>query len=135
LIIKKLFVLFVIASISLNAAHINWNWDYEKALLLAKKQNKNLLVFLRKKECKECQKMLKTTLINQDYIKKINKRYISVIVTHEDQNEYPIELFYTLDFPTLFFVSAEDESFLYDSIFGFVTSIQMKNILSKNNKL
>ena len=104
------------------ASYINWKWDYEKALLIAKKQNKDLMIFLRKKDCIDCEKMLKTTLINQSYIDKINDKYISVIVTYEDKNDYPIEMFYTLEFPSLFFVNSKDESFITPPISGFISS-------------
>ena len=103
------------------ASYINWKWDYEEALLMAKNKNKNLMVFLRKKDCSDCKKMLKTTLINKDYISELNDRYIGVIVTYEDKNDYPIEMFYTLEFPSLFFVNSKDESFITKPISGFIS--------------
>ena len=78
------------------------------------------MVFLRKKDCLDCKKMLQITLINQDYIDKINDKYIGVIVTFEDKNDYPVEMFYTLKFPSLFFVDSKDESFITESISGFI---------------
>lgn len=105
----------------LSADHIRWYGDYEKALLIAKEQNKPLMLFLRKEKCQECKKMIEITLSNQDYIKYLNKNFIGVIATYEEENSYPIEMFYTLDFPALFFVSSKDESFLCDPLFGYVT--------------
>jgi thioredoxin-related protein len=106
----------------LNASYINWKWNYEKALLLAKKEDKNLMVFLRKKDCINCQRMLRDTLINHNYIDKINDKYISVIVTYEEKNDYPVEMFYTLEFPSLFFVNSKDESFIIKPKSGFISS-------------
>jgi hypothetical protein len=90
----------------------------EKALLLAKKENKPMMIFLVKKNCFDCKEMLNTIFTNQSYIEKLNKKYISVIITYESQIDYPIELFYSTQFPTLFFISSKDESFLYEPIYG-----------------
>ena len=117
---------------SLNAAHVKWYSDYEKALIIAKKQKKPIMLLIRKKDCTDCQKMFEITFLNQNYIKKLNDNYIAVVATYEDENSYPIELFYSLDFPALFFVSSEDESFLTDPIFGFISpenfSIKISNL-------
>ena len=119
---KYILVLILLGVLStLNASHIKWHWDYEKALLTAKKENKNLMLILRKKDCIDCQKMFEITFLNQDYITELNEKFISVIATYEDENSYPIEMFYSLEFPSLFFVSQEDESFLIDPLFGFVS--------------
>jgi len=73
--------------------------------------------------------MLRTTLINQKYIKKINQNFISVIITYEDKNDYPVEMYYSLEFPTLFFVNSIDESFIINPIVGFISSKHMNNNL------
>jgi len=126
-----LFLLLVVLNI-LNASSIKWYGNYEKALLIAKKENKNIMLILRKKYCIDCQKMFEVTFLNQNYIKKLNDNYIAVVATYEDKNSYPIELFYTLDFPSLFFVNSKDESFITEPIFGFVSpnklSIKISNL-------
>lgn len=119
---KKIFIGLLILCSILQASHIRWYGDYEKALIIAKKQNKPLMLFIRKKNCNDCQKMLETTFINQPYIDKINKEYISIIATYEDENSYPIELFYTQQFPALFFISSKDESFLRDPLLGYTSA-------------
>ncbi len=115
----------------LNASYIRWYSDYEKALSLAKKENKPLMVVIRKQDCTNCQKMFETTFKDQDYIDKLNDKYISVIAIYEDENNYPIELFYTLDFPAVFFISSQDESFLCKPIFGFISPHKFKVKLQK----
>lgn len=85
-----------------------------------------MMIILRKKDCKNCQKMFETTFLNQPYIEKLNKKYISVVVTFQDKNNYPIEMFYTVEFPALFFISSKDESFLQDPIFGYISPQQFK---------
>ena len=88
------------------------------------------MVVLRKKNCNDCQKIFEITFLNQDYIEKLNNKYISVILTYENKNDYPVEMFYTLDFPALFFINSDDESFLIDPIFGYVSPEQLKIKLS-----
>jgi len=117
--------LFLLTS-SLFSSSIKWHGDYTKALLSAKKQNKNIMLFLQERDCIDCKKMLQSTLYNQDYIKKINDSYISIIVQRENQISYPIELFYTLTYPTVFFINTEDESFLINPIYGYVTPQKFK---------
>lgn len=92
------------------------------------------MLFLQEKDCSECKKMLKTTLYNQKYIKEINDSYISIIVQREDKISYPIELFYTLTYPTIFFINTEDESFLIKPIYGYVTPKNFKEFFSTIDK-
>ncbi len=75
--------------------------------------------------------MFAITFKNQSYIKQINKKLISVVVTYEEKNNYPIEMFYTLDFPALFFVNNKDELFLRKPIFGFLSPNKFKQIVDK----
>jgi thioredoxin-related protein len=116
------YILFIILSFSIvNASHIKWNWDYEKALIKAKKENKSMMIVVRKDNCIECQKMFEITFKNQAYLEQINKEFICVIVTYENKNSYPIEMFYTLIFPAVFFINSKDESFSKLPLFGFVS--------------
>ena len=133
---KIVLYLFILGlACNLQASHIKWYSNYEKALLIAKKENKHMMVVLRKKDCNECQKMFSVTFRDQDYINNLNKKFISIVVTYEDKNNYPIEMFYTLDFPTLFFVNNKDESFIVKPISGFISPSKMSNILIENQLL
>jgi thioredoxin-related protein len=116
------YILFIILSFSVvNASHIKWNWDYEKALIKAKKENKPMMIVLRKDNCTECQKMFEITFKNQAYLERINKDFICVVATYENKNSYPIEMFYTSNFPAIFLVNNEDESLIKPPLFGFVS--------------
>lgn len=91
-----------------------------------------MMVVLRKRDCEDCQKMFVKTFKNQSYIKQINESFICIVVSYEEKNNYPIEMFYTLDFPALFFVNNKDESFITKPVFGFVTPAQMLDIMKNN---
>lgn len=126
--IKSLFIILILLGINpsfadskISSRSIKWYGNYEKALLLAKKQNKPIMLFIRKDQCADCQKMFTTTFLNQDYIKMINEKYISIIATYEGKNDYPIEIFYTLNFPATFFIKSKDQSFIIDPLIGYIT--------------
>lgn len=126
--IKLLF--FLLIPYILSAEHVLWQSDYEKARLQAVEEGKGILVFLIKKECSQCQKMLQTTFMNQDYIAKINEQYVAVIITQDQKGSYPIEMLYTLEYPTTFFLTSS-EGFEREALQGYTTAEMFKNYLQK----
>ena len=123
--IKMLFTLFFF-TLSINADHVHWMGNYDKALQKAHKEHKPLMVLLVKKECSSCNDVIKDTFMEQEYVKHLNQKFISVIVTYEGRESYPIEMFYSTSFPTLFFVSSQTETFLAKPLYG--ESIRVKSI-------
>jgi len=107
---KKL-LLVVFFSVTLFANHINWLGSYNEALQKAKNQGKPLMVLLIKNNCKICKDIVYKAFSKQDYIKDLNKKYIAVIVNFNNE-DYPVELFYSTDFPTLFFIDSKRETFI-----------------------
>lgn len=87
------------------------------------------MIFIASKKSKKSNKILKEYFLNQDYIEYINKHFISILVTVEYKTSYPIELFYTTQFPSLFFASYKDESFLTHPIYEFKSIEDFKKIL------
>ena len=114
---KKILLLFFLSS-SLFANHVYWQGIYDKALEEAHQENKPLLVLVVKKREPFCNEIIKNVFMNQAYIEKINSKIIAIIVTYEGKMSYPIELYYTTVFPTLFFVDAQKETFLREPLFG-----------------
>ena len=128
-----LYIILLGLACNLQASHIKWYSNYEKALLLAKKENKPIMLVLRKKDCGECKKIFAVTFRDQEYINKLNDNYISIVATYEDKDSYPIELFYTLDFPAIFFINSKDESFISKPIFGFIAPSKFKKLLTNRD--
>ena len=118
-------ILFVLV---LNASHVNWYGNFDKAHHTAKKENKKLMVLLIEKDCESCQESIKTTFMNQPYITEINDNFISIIVTKNQKESYPIEMLYTFTYPTLFFLDNR-ELFVCEPIRGEVTPEKLKNYL------
>ena len=102
----------------MNADHIHWLGNYDKALQKAQKEHKPLMVLLVKKECTSCNDVIKKSFMGQEYVKHLNQKFVSVIVTYEGRESYPIEMFYSTSFPTLFFVSSETEQFLSEPFYA-----------------
>ena len=124
---KKLFLLFLL-SVTLNANHVNWHSNFEDAHRVALKEHKDLMIFLITKECSTCKDILATTFMNQKYIDKINEDFISVIITKDQKQSYPIEMLYTVTYPALFFLN-EQELFLCEPIDGEITPQILDNHL------
>ncbi|MCD6191642.1 MAG: thioredoxin family protein [Sulfurimonas sp.] len=125
---RFLFLISTLLAVALNASHISWYGNFDKAHQAAIKENKKLMVLLIKKDCKPCQYSIKTTFLNQPYIKDINDNYISVIVTKNQKESYPIEMLYTFEYPTLFFLDNR-ELFVCEPLIREVTPERLKNHL------
>ena len=97
-------LLFLLIALSLNASSVSWRGDYEKAHQEALSQNKSLLILLVEKNSKSISGLIQETFMNQKYIEWVNKKFICVLVTKGQKSSYPIELLYTLEYPTLFFL-------------------------------
>lgn len=108
----------LLIAVHLHADHVRWQGDYEKAREEAVKEKKRLMVLLIEKECVPCIKMLRTTFNGQPYIKHINEKYISVLVTKGQKASYPIELLYAIEYPSVFFLDSK-EIFERDPITGY----------------
>ena len=113
---------------NLNASHVRWYFDFEKAHQEALKQNKHLMVLLLQKDCPTCKEILTTTFINQPYIDTINTKFISVVIIKDQTSSYPIEMLYTVTYPALFFLD-NTELFCCETLEGNITPQRFKNHL------
>ncbi len=110
--------------------YVHWQGDYDKALYQAHQEHKALFVFLVKRETPLCREIIKRVFMNQPYVDRINSEMVAVIVTYEGELSYPIELYYTTHFPTLFWVDSESETFLSRPLYERNISVDgLKNLL------
>jgi len=126
---RVLIFLFLII-LTLNASHVSWYGDFDTAHKEALKQNKMLLVLLIQKNCLTCKEAIQTSFINQSYIDEINKKFIAVLVTKGQKSSYPIELFYTYTYPSLFLLD-KNELFICEALRGGLTPDKVKKYLQK----
>ena len=111
-------VLLLILPLLASADHVHWLGDYNTALQKAHQEHKPLLVLVVKKDSPLSNKIIKNVFMNQEYVEYINENMIPVIVTYEGRLSYPIEMYYTTIFPTLFFVNSGNETFLREPLYG-----------------
>lgn len=126
---KKFIIFTLIFTTYLFSNNISWYASYDKALQVAHKEKKNLMILITSSKDKKSNEVLKNYFMNQDYIKYINNNFISVLVNVDYKDSYPIELFYTTSFPSLFFASYKDELFLTHPIYEFTNQEDFKKIL------
>jgi len=123
----KIVSVLLFLTVLVNADYVHWLGNYDKALKKAKKEHKNLLVYLVKNSCKPCNNTITKQFMHKNYIKTINNKFVSIIVTYEGKTSYPIEMYYSTIFPTLFFVNTKTESFLSPPLYS--DKIDDKSIL------
>ena len=126
----RLLILITMLLSTLYANHIAWQGDFDKAHQIALKEDKKIMVLLIKKDCVECIETIKTTFINQTYIDKVNKEFISVLITKDQRKSYPIEMLYTFQYPSLFFLDSK-ELFICKPMRGEITPNKFKNYLEQ----
>ena len=82
----KHFILNILFISSLFSANIDWLHDYDKALSLAKAQNKDVYLFIGADECRWCDRFIKMTLSKKEVIKTLEKNYILLFMSRDKHN-------------------------------------------------
>ena len=128
--IKHLLLISVFLSFAC-AGHIHWYGSYSNALKTAQKEHKPMMVLLVKKECRPCSDMIRKYFMDQPYVDRLDQKVVSVIVVSGGRASYPIELFYSTIFPTLFFVDSQSESFLAEPFYGTIDGNRLQNEIGR----
>ena len=133
----KIILILILLLSNLFSNNISWYSSYDKALEIAQKEKKNMILFIASSKDKNSNKIIRKYFQNQDYINYLNTNFINVLITVEYKTSYPIELFYTTSFPSIFFASHKDESFLTHPIYNFKSKEEFIDILKsiKLNKI
>lgn len=129
LFMNKILLLLIILFSSLYSENIKWHSSYAKALNIAHKEQKNLMIFIASSKTKTSNIILGKYFKNEKYNKFLNENFVNVLITVEYKTSYPIELFYTNEFPSIFFASYKDESFLTHPIYGLKNQEDFLNTL------
>jgi thioredoxin-related protein len=82
----RFLAILLITFLSLNAASINWEKDYEKAIKKAKEQNKPIFVMISSPTCPECNYMKKHVFTKEEIKNFVNKNFISYQFDISDKN-------------------------------------------------
>ena len=108
----KLFILSIFFISSLFSLELNWINDYEKALTQAKKEHKDIYLFIGADKCPFCDKFKEKTLSKQFVIDKLNENFITIYLSR-DQHKIP-KKFETFAVPRHYFLD-ENGKIILDS--------------------
>jgi len=100
------------------AAHVHWMGNYSAARQKAHSTHKPLMVLLIKAGQKHSRDIVQQQFMDQPYVDSINQHFVPVMISEGTKMNYPIEMYYTTKFPTLFLVDSEKELFLHVPLYG-----------------
>ncbi|MCW8895574.1 thioredoxin family protein [Sulfurimonas sp.] len=81
-----IFILFFLSS--LNAIELNWEHDYNNAIKQAKKQNKDVYLFVGADKCRFCDRFKDMTLSKEHVIKRLQEDYVLLYMSR-DKHDIP----------------------------------------------
>ncbi len=102
--------------------------DYNRAHQKAMQSDKIFIIFLTEKECVACNKELMKIMNAKNVSSLIEKNAIFVVVYKEQKNTFPIEMLYTTQYPTLFFLD-KNELFSCKALRGNIQPKELMNCL------
>ena len=114
---KKLLAGLIVFTVVNFANSVTWLGSYDKALSKAKKEHKALLILLVKRG-DNSKNVVAKYFTNKEYVDTINKGCVAVITYFDDKTSYPIELLYTREFPTLFLLNPQIETFIKKPLYS-----------------
>jgi len=114
---RKLLAGLIVVTVINFANSVAWLGSYDKALSQAKKEHKALLILLAKRG-DSSKNVVAKYFTNKKYVDLIKQRSVAVVLYFDDKTSYPIELLYTREFPTLFLLNSQTETFIKNPLYG-----------------
>ncbi len=116
-ILSLLFVFMLTLCASPEAAkELGYHSDYNKALSIAKKENKPLMLVVVTSYCPWCRKFERKSLASKTVAPMVKSMFIPVIVDRNKDAETFPKKFQTPRIPTVFFVDPKDEKEYWETI-------------------
>ncbi len=130
-VISLLFVLMLTLFASPQAAQeLGYHSDYQKALALAKKEQKPLMLVVVTSYCPWCRKFEQKTLSSETIASTVKAKFVAVIVDrNKDAGSFPKE-FQTPRIPTVFFIDPKDATEFWETI-GYVKKSEFADALKE----
>lgn len=101
------FFILIAALISLLVAGTDWPSDYEAALKEAKKEKKDIYLFIGSEYCKYCDKLEAEVFSKEEVLKRLKKEYVLIYLSR-DIDDIP-EKFETKPVPRHYFLTTDGE--------------------------
>jgi len=79
----KIFILSIIFISSLYGIELNWLHDYNKALEIAKKEHKDVYLFVGADECRFCDRFKELTLSKKSVMNRLEKEYVPLYLSRD----------------------------------------------------
>ena len=111
----RLMVLMMALFAMLVGAELKWSSDYDAALKEAKKEKKDVYLFLGSEYCKYCDKFKDEVLVRKDVEAKLKKKYVLLYLSR-DIDDIPAHL-ETKPVPRHYFLKS-DGKIIYTTIGG-----------------
>ena len=105
----KLLLLSIVALATLRGEAVRWRGHYDAAHREALSRQLPLLVLLIRDNCEECHSLIRRLVDDGMLSHWINNHTVPVIVHFGARSSYPIELYYSTCFPTIFYVESSRE--------------------------
>ena len=111
-------LLFAALCLSLFAGdgRIRWHGVFDRALEESRATGRPMLVLLVRRNCAPCSRMVAKAMGDERVVRWVKEHAVAVLVT-EGVGDYPIEMLYTLEVPTLFLLTPQ-ETFLRPPLRG-----------------
>lgn len=110
------------------AKDLGYETDYKNAIQRAKKEEKNIMFVMVANFCPWCVKFEKYILSKNSYNKKIQKKYIPLIINREENN-FPKQ-FQTPLVPAIYFINYKDET-IENKVVGYNNRFEFFRIIEK----
>ena len=123
----KKVLLTILLTTSIFGFELNWINDYDKALALAKKEVKDVYLFIGADKCPYCERFKEKTLSKQYVMDAINKDFVPVYLSR-DQHKIP-EKFEKFGVPRHYFLDPKGE--VFDEDLGFLDPKTFMNYLEE----
>ena len=107
---KKL-IFLTLLTIQLFGTELNWIHNYDKALLMAKEQNKGIYIFIGADRCRFCTILKDEAFSKKSIMKRLKKDFIPVYMSR-DRHKIPTR-FSTKGVPRHYFLT-NDEKLIYE---------------------
>ncbi len=116
----------VFAGSFLQAAEVKWHEDLPQAAQQAAREQKPLMVMVSAPWCGYCQKMLKTTFLDQNLVQRVNGNFVPVHLD-ADQNEKLVKQLQVEGLPTTLIVTPEMQ--VVKRLTGYQSAAQLNGAL------
>ncbi|WP_345976250.1 thioredoxin family protein [Sulfurimonas sp. HSL3-7] len=116
------------------AQKLGYQTDYQKAVAIAKKEQKPIMLLVVTSYCPWCRKFERKTLASETIATTVRSKFVPVIVDrNKDAENFP-KKFQTPRIPTVFFVDPNDDMEFWETI-GYVKKSEFADALKEAESL